>query len=139
MTIRTGWKGRLGVEQKCVPLNEIPLALTPIIPLPLSSCLSPRISCSFGYITSTGISILAVVRDVLLREDKVRELFRGLHRVYTDAVCSPFAGGGGGGAGAGSAPGPGEEKLTSPSFEEAVTRLVDAANGQIEYRGPVPL
>ncbi len=77
------------------------------------------------------MTIIAVLRDVLLREDKVRELFRGLHRAYTDAIANPFA------------PVPpasgGGERLSSPAFEEAVTRLVDAAHGQIEYRGPVPL
>ena len=101
--------------------------------------------------TNTGVTIIAVVRDVLLREDRVRELFRGLHRLYVDAACSPLLGGlgvsvgglgGGGGAGGGGGPAGaalGEERLTSPSFEEAVTRLVEASNGQIEYRGPVPL
>ncbi len=78
----------------------------------------------------------------------MRELFRGLHRLYSDAACSPLlglgVGGGGAGGGAGGGGGPvgaalGEERLTSPSFEEAVTRLVESSNGQIEYRGPVPL
>ena len=34
----------------------------------------------FGYLTNTNVKIIVVVRDVLLREDKVRELFKGLHR-----------------------------------------------------------
>ncbi len=70
------------------------------------------------------MKIIVVVRDVLLREDRVREFFRGLHRVYADAVSNPFA--------------PPNAKLVSPAFEEAVTRLVDGANGQIVYKGPVP-
>lgn len=73
-----------------------------------------------------------MVRDVLLREDRVRELFRNLHRLYSDTIVNPFT--------------PliststhEEEKLSSPTFEEALTRIMEAANGQIEYRGPVPL
>ena len=67
--------------------------------------------------------IIVVVRDVLLREDRVRELFRGLHRLYVDAACGPF-----------SEP---DARLVSPVFEEAVTRLCDAAD--VLYRGQIPL
>ena len=87
---------------------------------------------SFGYVTGTNISIITVVRDVLLREDKVRELFRNLHHLYSTTIVNPFT--------------PilshtthEEEKLSNPIFEENLTRIIDAANGQIEYRGPVPL
>jgi hypothetical protein len=78
----------------------------------------------FGYITNSDIKIIVVVRDVLLREDKVRELFRRIHRQYVDAVCNPFT--------------PLDGKITSPAFEEAVYRIVEDANADIEYRGPMP-
>ena len=85
----------------------------------------------FGYQTPTGVRIVVVVRDVLLREDRVRELFRALHRLYADAACSPFAPAGyAHGAGGGA-------RIASPAFEEAVTRLCESAD--ILYRGPIPL
>ena len=91
-----------------------------------------------------------VVKDVLLREDKVREvrppaalafyalaltcyaahtlpllqLFKSLHRLYVEAACNPFAHIDG--------------KITSPRFEERVYNIVVAANSSIEYKGPVP-
>ena len=65
-----------------------------------------------------------VVRDVLVREDKVREVFRDLHRLYVDAVCNPFV--------------PLDARITSPAFEERVYRVVDAANAVIEFTGPLP-
>jgi hypothetical protein len=77
----------------------------------------------FGYLTSTGIRILIVVRDVLLREDRVRELFKGLHKLYADAISSPFA--------------ETDTRLSSPMFEEGVTRLCESAD--VLYRGPIPL
>ena len=77
----------------------------------------------FGYLTSTGIRILIVVRDVLLREDRVRELFKGLHKLYADAISSPFA--------------EINTRLSSPMFEEGVTRLCESAD--VLYRGPIPL
>lgn len=78
----------------------------------------------FGYLTNTNIKILVVVRDVLLREDKVRELFKALHRLYIDAVSNPFV--------------DVEAPITSPLFEQAVYRLVEHSNAVIEYRGPMP-
>lgn len=77
---------------------------------------------TFGYVTGTGVRLVVVMRDVLLREDKVRELFRALHRTYVDAVSNPFA----------SLDGP----LTSPAFEQEVYRLAEASNSVLEYRGP---
>lgn len=78
----------------------------------------------FGYVTNSNVKLVVVVRDVLLREDKVRELFRNIHRLYVDAVSNPFASM--------------DTKITSPAFEEGIYRLVEAANGVIEYRGPMP-
>lgn len=79
----------------------------------------------FGYVTSTQVKLLLVVRDVLLREDRLRELFSRLHRLYADAVSNPFA--------------PLDAPLDGPAFEEAVTRAVEAAQGSILYSGPLPL
>lgn len=79
----------------------------------------------FGYITNTQVKILLVVRDVLLREDRLRELFKMLHRMYADALCNPFA--------AVDAP------VTSPAFDEAVTRAIESANTTLPYTGPLPL
>lgn len=78
----------------------------------------------FGYLTNSNVKIIIVVRDVLLREERVRELFKAIHRLYVDAVCNPFT--------------PLDGKITSPAFEEAVYRVVEAANGSIEYRGAMP-
>lgn len=77
----------------------------------------------FGYVTNGNVKFVVVVRDVLLKEDKVITLFRSLHRLYTEAVCNPFA--------------PLEGPITSPSFEIAVYRLVEAANATIQYIGPL--
>ena len=80
----------------------------------------------FGYVTPARTTLLLAVRDVLLLEERVRELFRALHRLYVDhAVCNPFASL--------------DARVTSPAFEEAVYRLVDEADGTLEYRGPLPL
>ncbi len=79
----------------------------------------------FGYCTSTNIKLLLVVRDVLLREDRLRETFKAVHRLYTDAVANPFA--------------PVDGALSSPMFEEAMTRTLEAATSSILYSGPLPL
>jgi hypothetical protein len=76
----------------------------------------------FGYITATNVKVIIIMRDVLLREDKVRELFKALHRTFVDAVSNPFT--------------PLDGQLTSPSFEQAVYRLVEASSAVVEYRGP---
>ena len=34
----------------------------------------------FGYASATGLKIVVAVKDVLLREDRVRETFKALHR-----------------------------------------------------------
>lgn len=78
----------------------------------------------FGYVTNGNIKFVVVIRDVLLLEDRVRELFRALHRRYLDAVCNPFTSH--------------DSRITSPAFEEAVYRLVEQANDTLEYRGPLP-
>ena len=77
---------------------------------------------TFGYVTGTGIRIIIVMRDVLLREDKVRELFRALHKSYVDAISNPFAAL--------------DSPLAAPSFEQDVYRLVEASNAVVEYKGP---
>ena len=77
---------------------------------------------TFGYVTGTGLRVVIVMRDVLLREDNVRALFRSLHTAYVDAASNPFA--------------PLDAPLTSPSFEQAVYKLVEASNAVIEYKGP---
>jgi hypothetical protein len=84
----------------------------------------PSPSCSFGYLTSTNIKIIVAVRDVLLREDKVREMFKALHKLYVDASSNPF--------------GRADGRITSPQFEQDVARTVEASNAAVEYRGPVP-
>jgi hypothetical protein len=68
------------------------------------------------------VRVVVVMRDVLLREEKVRELFGALHRTYVDAFSNPFAPLGG--------------KLTSPLFEQQVYRCVEASNAVVEYKGP---
>jgi hypothetical protein len=44
----------------------------------------------FGYVSNTNIKIIAVLRDVLLREDRVREMFKALYSIFTEAVSSPL-------------------------------------------------
>ena len=78
----------------------------------------------FGYVTNGNVKFVVVIRDVLLLEDRVRELFRALHRRYLDAVSNPFTSH--------------DARITSPAFEEAVYRLVEVANETLEYRGPLP-
>ena len=78
----------------------------------------------FGFATATSSRIVVVVRDVLLREDRVRELFSQLHRCYAAAVAAPFAVEG--------AP------LTGAAFERDVARVVKAAGPQILYVGALP-
>ena len=38
----------------------------------------------FGYVSATGLRIIVAVKDVLLKEDVVRELFKQLHRCVGD-------------------------------------------------------
>ena len=78
----------------------------------------------FGFATPTASRIVVVVRDVLLREDKMRELFAQLHRCYAGAVASPFAAEG--------AP------LGGANFVADVARVVRAASSSILYMGVVP-
>jgi hypothetical protein len=79
----------------------------------------------FGYLTATSVRIIVIVKDVLLREDRVRELFVRLHAAYADAIASPFA--------------PvGDAPLTSPSFASAIDGVVAAHATAIRYSGPVP-
>jgi hypothetical protein len=78
----------------------------------------------FGFVSNGNVKFVIVIRDVLLLEDRVRELFRALHRRYLDAVCNPFTSH--------------DARITSPGFEEAVYRLVENANETIEYKGPLP-
>ena len=78
----------------------------------------------FAFVTNSNAKIILVVRDVLLREGEMRELFRGIHRLLVDATCSPFASF--------------DAKITSPAFEEGIYRLVEASSSVIEYRGPMP-
>jgi hypothetical protein len=78
----------------------------------------------FGFATATSSRIVVVVRDVLLREDRMRELFSQLHRCYAAAVASPFAAEG--------AP------LSGAAFEREVARVVRAAGPQILYQGATP-
>ena len=79
----------------------------------------------FGYVTATSVKILVIVKDVLLREDRVRELFVRLHAAYADAVASPFAP-------VGSAP------LELPALGAAVDAVVAAHTTAIRYTGAVP-
>ena len=88
----------------------------------------------FGYAAATQVRILVVMRDVLLREDRVRELFRGLHRLYVDAVCAPFSPAGVADAASAEAL---AQLLGAPRFGTAVARLCEAAD--LLYRGPVPV
>ncbi len=79
----------------------------------------------FGYVTSTNVKLLLVVRDVLLREDRLRDTFKAVHRLYADAISNPFA--------------PTDGALAAPMFEEAMTRTLDSAASSIVYSGPLPL
>ena len=105
------------------------------------------------------MKIIVVVRDVLLREDKVRELFKGFHRCES---CSPLPlaslpcitlryNSGYPVVAAGLAAlrvyrlyvdavsnsfTPLDGTLTSPTFELQVYRLVEASLPQLEYKGP---
>jgi hypothetical protein len=88
----------------------------------------------FGYASGTQARILVVMRDVLLREDRVRELFRGLHRLYVDAVCSPFSPAG---AAADAQPAAAlAAVLGGARFGAAVARLCESTD--VLYRGPIP-
>jgi hypothetical protein len=80
----------------------------------------------FGYVTATGVRIVVVVKDVLLREDRVRELFVRLHAAFADAVASPWAP-------------TGDAPLEAPAFAAAVDAVVAAYSTAIRYSGPVPL
>ena len=79
----------------------------------------------FGYLTATSVRIIVIVKDVLLREDRVRELFVRLHAAYADAIASPFAS-------------VGDAPITSPSFASAIDTVVAAHSTAIRYSGPVP-
>ena len=81
----------------------------------------------FGFATPTGVRILVAVRDVLLREDRVREMFAKLHRAYVDAAAAAFAP-----AEAEGAP------FALAAFGGAVARIVADSNSAILYLGPVP-
>lgn len=79
----------------------------------------------FGYVTATSVRIIVIVKDVLLREDRVRALFVRLHQAYADAIASPFA--------------PvGDAPITSPFFADAIDAVVAAHATAIRYAGPVP-
>ena len=78
----------------------------------------------FGFLTNSNTKIILVVRDILLREDKVRELFRNVHRLLVDVQSNPFSSFDG--------------RITAPAFEEGIYRLVEKANDVIEYKGPMP-
>lgn len=84
----------------------------------------------FGYITNANTKLLLVVRDVLCREEKVRDFFRNFHRLYVDAVSGPFTP-----LMLGSSS---DSRLHSPALEEAVYRLAESAAVEIEYKGPMP-
>jgi hypothetical protein len=79
----------------------------------------------FGYVTATSIKIIVIVKDVLLREERVRNLFVLLHGAYADAVASPFAP-------VGNAP------LDAPAFVRAVDDIVATNTTAIRYTGPCP-
>ena len=93
----------------------------------------------FGYASATGLRIIVAIRDVLLREDRVRETMRALHRLFTDACSNPFAPldlAGYSGADLG------EDgyALTAacPSFEGRLAQVVAAADKAVAYTGPTP-
>jgi hypothetical protein len=75
----------------------------------------------FGGVDNGNVKCVVVMRDVLLREDVLKDLFRRLHTLYTDACSNPFA--------------PIDGSVSSPAFEEGLYRLVDAATPVLEYRG----
>ena len=81
----------------------------------------------FGFATPTGVRILVAVRDVLLREDRVREMFARLHRCYVDAAAAAFAP-----ADAEGAP------FALARFRADVARVIGESNEAIRYTGPVP-
>jgi hypothetical protein len=61
----------------------------PTVPDSPAHCARPQYPLGdlklFGYAPSSGLKIIVAVKDVLLREDRVRETFRALHR------CAPRA------------------------------------------------
>lgn len=77
----------------------------------------------FGFITNTNIVIVIAIKDTLLREDRVRALFDTIAGLHAAAVCNPFS--------------PLNGKVTSPRFEEAVYRVVEAASHEIEFPGSI--
>lgn len=79
----------------------------------------------FGYVTATSVKIILIVKDVLLREDRVRNLFVLLHGAYADAVASPFAP-------VGNAP------LDAPAFARVVDGIVAENATAIRYTGSAP-
>jgi Sedlin, N-terminal conserved region len=78
----------------------------------------------FGYISGANVKIIIAIKDVLLKEDKVRSLFTSLHNSYLHAVSNPFA--------------DFDSKISSPTFEQEVFALVTTSASQIEYKGPLP-
>lgn len=45
---------------------------------------------TLAYVTVTDIKIILVTKDLPLREDKMRELFKKLHQIVVNASCNPF-------------------------------------------------
>jgi Sedlin, N-terminal conserved region len=120
-----------------VPARRIPAVPGAPLPSPggfLGLLLPVEDMKCFGYCTATNVKIIVVIKDVLLREDRVRELFRGLHRLYVDAVCAPFSPAGVADAASAEAL---AQLLGAPRFGTAVARLCEAAD--LLYRGPVPV
>ena len=83
----------------------------------------------FGYASASGLRIILAIRDVLLREDRVREAMRELHRLYTDAASNPFAP---------LEPPPGALAAACPSLDARLAQLVAAADRAVRYDGPMP-
>ena len=89
----------------------------------------------FGYTSATGLRIVVAIRDVLLREDRVRETMRALHRLFTDAYSNPFTP-----LDLASASAEGGCALSAacPSFDGRLAQLVAMADRAVAYTGPMP-
>jgi len=93
----------------------------------------------FGFASATGLKIIVAVKDVLLREDRVRDTFKALQRLYVDAYCNPFTPLEPAAGGLQEAAGGGALAAACPSFDRAVAQLVAQADRAIAYVGPMPL
>jgi hypothetical protein len=129
MSLQLAVFSALDAVDERVPERRVPPAPAGSMPPPAGAFLNLLLPVEdhkvFGYVTATSVRIIVVVKDVLLREDRVRELFVRLHAAYVDAVLSPFS--------------PTvHAPLNAPSFASAIDAIVAAHGTAVRYSGPVP-